>query len=112
MLVRSVHAIPPHLHLVAAVVGARLQEDVRVPLLRFAPLRGLVVAFTQESERRNHALVGVVKAAGKSGRRPGEPPAIRHVVLKKFFLEFNTEGQFTQNQWLDEIVVDRVQFLG
>ena len=42
--VHSVQAIPPHLHLAAAVVGARLLEYVRVPvLIRTAPRLGCCV---------------------------------------------------------------------
>ena len=77
-----------------------------MPLLRFAPLRCLVVAFTAEIARRRQARVGVVKAAGKRGRRPGEPPAVGHVVLKKLLQECNTRANSRKtNGWVKSLSI-------
>ena len=70
ILVCSVETIPPTLHLAAAVVGARLQEDVRVPLLRFAPLRGLAVAFAKDFETHKSCI-----CSSWEGRRDAQPEA-------------------------------------
>ena len=69
ILVRSVETIHPTLHLAAAVVGARLQQNFCVPMLRFEPVSGLVVAFTDRFRTREAAFVEIVKAAANRTRR-------------------------------------------
>ena len=99
ILVRSVETIHPTLHLAAAVVGARLQQAFCVPMLRFEPVSGLVVAFTETFRTRQKAFVGIVAAAAKRTRSSSRDAAIRLLTLKNFEAEFENQA-YRSKRWM------------
>ena len=99
ILVCSVETIHPTLHLAAAVVGARLQQNFCVPMLRFEPVSGLVVAFTETFRTRQKAFVGIVAAAANRTRSSSRDAAIRLLSLKGFKAEFQNQA-YRSKRWM------------
>ena len=63
MLVGNIEAVPRHVKLAAAILRARVQEQVDVPLLQFA-LRGPVcICFTRAFSQAEKLVIGVARSA-------------------------------------------------
>ena len=65
ILVSSVDAIPWHIKMAAAIVRARVQERIFVPLLTFSLRHPLFIAFSEAFAQKHKQLVGVLRRATK-----------------------------------------------
>ena len=85
MIVESVDAMPLHIRFAAALVRARVQETLCVPLLQFAQLHPVVITFTVAFAQAEKFVVQLARAA--SCRRVASFPEVRVVRLAAFWQE-------------------------
>ena len=71
ILVSSLADIPDDLRLAAAFLGARVQEELLVPALHFAPLVKHTFACTQHFQRKHAGLMAVIRGAAAQAVVPG-----------------------------------------
>ena len=88
VMVRSAADIPWHLHLAASCLGARVCEDLLVPLLHFQEMVGFNIAFTQPFAEQHKEVVAVARSASlRTPYYPGRAPHIRVHRRKRFLQE-------------------------
>eukprot|EP00974_Lingulodinium_polyedra_P053794 5169527-Lingulodinium_polyedra.AAC.1 len=63
MLVDTIEAVPPHVKFAAAIVRARVQEQVDRPLLQFALHQPVCICFTTAFSQTEKLVVGVARSA-------------------------------------------------
>ena len=88
ILVSSLAAIPDDLRLAAAFLGARVQEELLVPALHFAPLVRHTFACTQHFQRKHASLMAVIRGAAARVVVPGTA-RIRLRTLAQFADEYD-----------------------
>ena len=71
ILVRSLACVPDDLRLAAAFLGARVQEQLRVPALHFAALVRHTFACTAHFRRQHADVVAVIRGAAARAAVPG-----------------------------------------
>ena len=71
ILVSSLSSIPDYLRLAAVFVGARVQEEMLVPALHFAPLMRHTIACTEHFQRKNVNIMAVIRGAAARAYVPG-----------------------------------------
>ena len=68
-------------------------------MLRFEPVSGLVVAFTETFRIRQKAFVGIAAAAAKRTRSSSRDAAIRLLSLKEFKADFQNQP-YRSKRWM------------
>ena len=63
MLVDNIDAVPPHVKFAAAIVRARVQEQVDRPLLQFSLRAPVCICFTKAFSQAEKLVVGVARSA-------------------------------------------------
>ena len=71
ILVSALAAIPDDLRLAAVFLGARVQEELLVPALHFAPLARHTFACTQHFQRTHAGVMAVIRGAAARAVVPG-----------------------------------------
>ena len=81
----------------AALVGARVQEQLLVPSLKFRALRARIFVFSKDFSQKHKRLVAIIRAAAA---RPVVDQGAKFIVMKtNAFLE---EVRKKQERWLGE----------
>ena len=92
ILVCSIANIPAELQLAAALVGARVQEDMRVDMMHFQQIEGLHISFTKRFAAMHKAVVAAARSGSQRTPFPGRPRCITVYRPKRCFHEVHKVG--------------------
>lgn len=85
ILVPSLATLTMEVQMAAALVGARVQEQLLVPALKFRALRAHIFAFSKDFSQKHKRLVAIIRAAAA---RPVVDQGAKFTVMKtNAFLE-------------------------